>query len=191
MTSGQERPGETASQQVGRRIRQYELRARVILWTGAGLASVVGLFAAMEFSRDSDLPRGVVAVIPILVVLGGACFAVARIQFEWASEVLKREIEDGLQPSATLPEEYRDWPSAGEAAYKLQLLLTGVAGSWIIVMAIWSAVAGEADANLQDPATQPTADATAAPTSTPVISQTLPTSASPALSITAPSTPPK
>lgn len=137
--------GKGADEKVGRRLAQYQRRERIILWTGAGLAAIVALFTAIEFTRESDLPVEILPVVPVAVVFGGGCFALSRVQFEWAAEVLKRGVEDqrfGLGDN--LPDDCKEWPVMAELWYRLQLLVTVFAGIWIAVMAIWSAVLGPA-----------------------------------------------
>ena len=149
-----------ASPNVGRRLEQYQRREMIILWAGGGLAAIVALFTAIEFTRESDLPVEVLPVVPVSVVFGGFCLAISRIQFEWQAVVLRRGIQDGhfsrdddLQESTSrssnvsstfydLPRDYTQWPVGAELFYRLLLLVTAFGGVWIVVIAIWSAVIG-------------------------------------------------
>lgn len=149
-----------ADRTVGRRLIQYERRERIILWLGGGLAAIVALFTAIEFTRESELPVEILPVVPVAVVFGGACLGKSRIDFEWAAETLRREIEDGtLKKGDDLAGDALKWPVVGELFYLLELYVTVGAGGWIVVMAIWSAILGPAPTELPVPTITPTASA--------------------------------
>lgn len=166
----QERLSAGAEPNVRQRLRQYERRERIILWTGAGLGGLIALFAAIEFSRESDLPAWLLPIVPLLIIVSGGFAAAARIRFESAAELLTRGIADQtFAEDDYLPDDLLGWPIFAEFTYVWHVRLAGLAGLALAGMVVWSAVIGPEPTESVAPPTDPTAIMnTATPTTTPL-----------------------
>lgn len=164
-----------AEPNVTQRLRQYERRERIILWTGASLGGLIALFAAIEFSRESDLPAWLLPVVPLLIIVSGGFAAAARIRFEAAAELLTRGIGDQtFAEDDYLPDDLLGWPILAEFTYVWHVRLAGLAGLALVTIVIWSAVIGPERTESVGPPADPTAitstaiTSTATPTTTPL-----------------------
>lgn len=128
----------------GRR-RQYQDRARTVLWIGAGLAGLIAL-ATTDFAAGA--PQWLKALIASFIVAAAGLLAKARAGFEYEAAVLERDMPADLRGEAPLPEGRADeplpnqpvkWPRLTEACYVLGILATIVAGL-LYLAAVWYAV---------------------------------------------------
>ncbi len=105
------------------------------------------MYAAMEFGRRTA-ERGMgeailAALVPTCVLLGALSLALAQVKFEWAADVLDRNVQQGLLKPEDLIEsiagEVRisgEWPRLADFFYKCELVLASL-GAIALVVLIW------------------------------------------------------
>lgn len=119
------------------RIRQYDRREAMILWVGAGLG---GLVILVTSSLDSGAPKVFDGLVALLVIISGGSLAMARVEFEWASTKLKRDMSDkAIPPTATLAQTDRPWPKQSEFCWNLGRRAAATAAI-VYLVAVWYVV---------------------------------------------------
>jgi hypothetical protein len=116
------------------RLRQYQRRERMILWVGAGLAGLIGLLTIDRLSADAPADLG--ATTATLIILGFGALAMARIDFEWTATQLDRAIEDGKNGTDSLLPADAKWPTTGEIAWRVGLVIVPLA-ALVYLITIW------------------------------------------------------
>jgi hypothetical protein len=96
----------TAANTYGSRLRQYERREQMTIWVAAGVATLVAFIVADALE---DRPRLFTQMVLSTAITSGGALAFARVQFEWAATLIKRDIEDKkVQKEDALAESRRE-----------------------------------------------------------------------------------
>jgi hypothetical protein len=98
---------------------------------------VATLVAFIGADALEDRPRLFTQMVLSTAIISGGALAFARVQFEWAATLIKRDIEDKkVQKEDALAESRREWPSGPERLWKTSFL--SLAFGWIIMfIGIW------------------------------------------------------
>lgn len=119
------------------RIRQYERRERLTTWFGAGYLAVTALMTTKVFEQANP-PAPLTAILITLIVFGGGSLGFARVGFEWAATLLRRQIEDAtVQENDTLLPADNEWPNRAEQLWVVSILSMAAAGLVALLCAWW------------------------------------------------------
>ena len=116
------------------RLREYERREQMTIWVAGGVAALV-TFVAVGALQDA--PAVLKPIVLSAAIIAGVAIAFARVGFEWAATLIKRDIEDGkVQATDDLDNSHRNWPSGPERWWTVALI--ALAFGWlVIVIGIW------------------------------------------------------
>ncbi len=118
----------------GSRLRQYERREHMTIWVAAGVAALVAFVGA---SALDERPALFTQLVLSAAVVAGAALAFARVQFEWAATLIKRDLDDEkVKKEQPLADPHRNWPSGRERLWTISLASIAVGWS-IMLVGIW------------------------------------------------------
>ena len=132
------------------RARRYEVRMVRLNWLGGGLLAMVAVIAALP---KENYPEVLLAVWVTLLLIAGAVVAFARVGFQHAASLLTSGKErqalqttpspDSVGPPASQgqPAEI-PWPARYEVLYRIGLMLVGIVGALLLLLAWLTAFSG-------------------------------------------------
>lgn len=116
------------------RLRQYQRREQMLIWTAAGIAALPAFIVAGALAASPPLLKKLIFTVSII---GGGAFAFSRVGFEWEATKLKRAIDDcPVVQNAVLADEDKEWPSTPERMWTVTLVSMGL-GWCLMLFGIW------------------------------------------------------
>jgi hypothetical protein len=118
-------------------------------WFGGGYIALIALAGLLASSINETLGRVLIASMLTIVVLGGACLAEARVEFEWkATEIARKVANADVALGGTVPPGQSGWPARAEWMWRLARLFLVLGGIFAVAVGWWWASAAQAASSL-------------------------------------------